>query len=69
MPAEGRQAVLQAKRWLPDRRLVVVADAGFSGVSLIAALRRHVCLVTRLRIDASLFAPAPPRRGRWAARG
>jgi len=62
MPVEGRQAVLQAKRWLPDRRLVVVADAGFSGVSLIAALRRHVCLVTRLRIDASLFAPAPPRQ-------
>ncbi len=58
----ARQAVLQAKRWLPDRRLVVVADAGFSGVSLIAALRRHVCLVTRLRIDASLFAPAPPRQ-------
>ena len=58
----ARQAVLQAKRWLPDRRLIVVADASFSGVSLIAALRRHVCLVTRLRIDASLFAPAPPRR-------
>lgn len=58
----ARQAVLQAKRWLPDRRLIVVADASFSGVSLIAALRRHVCLVTRLRIDASLFAPAPPRQ-------
>ena len=58
----ARQAVLQARRWLPDRRLVVVADAGFSGVSLIAALRRHACLVTRLRIDASLFAPAPPRQ-------
>ncbi len=40
----------------------MVADAGFSGVGLIAALRRHACLVTRLRIDASLFAPAPPRR-------
>ncbi len=58
----ARQAVLQARRWLPDRRLIVVADAGFSGVSLIAALRRHACLVTRLRIDASLFAPAPPRQ-------
>jgi hypothetical protein len=47
-----------------------VADAGFSGVSLIAVLRRHVCLITRLRIDAILFAPAPPRhQGRWAARG
>jgi len=39
--AKGRQAVLQARRWLPNRRLIVVADAGFSGVSLIAALRRH----------------------------
>ncbi len=58
----ARQAVLQARRWLPDRRLIVVADAGFSGVSLIAALRRHASLVTRLRIDASLFAPAPPRQ-------
>ncbi len=58
----ARQAVLQTKRWLPGRRLIVVADAGFSGVGLIAALRRHACLITRLRIDASLFAPAPPRQ-------
>ena len=42
--------------------MIVLADPGFSGVGLIAALRRHACLVTRLRIDASLFAPAPPRR-------
>jgi len=58
----ARQAILQAKRWLPDRRLIVVADASFAAIELIAALRRHVCLITRLRIDASLFAPAPPRR-------
>ncbi len=65
-----RQAVLQARRWLPGRRLVIVADAGFSGVGLIVALRRHVCLVTRLRIDASLFAPAPPRwPGQMGRRG
>jgi len=53
---------LQTRRWLPDRRLVIVADAGFAAIELIAALRRHVCLITRLRIDASLFAPAPRRR-------
>ncbi len=58
----ARQAVLQTRRWLPDRRLIVVADASFAALDLIAALRRHTCLVTRLRIDASLFAPAPPRR-------
>ena len=58
----ARQVILQTKRWLPDRRLIVVADASFAALDLIAALRRHVCLVTRLRIDASLFAPASPRR-------
>jgi hypothetical protein len=29
---------------LPDRRLIVVADASFAAIDLIAALRRHVCL-------------------------
>lgn len=58
----ARQAIVQTKRWLPDRRLVVVADSGFSALELIAAVRRHVCLITRLRLDASLFEPAPQRR-------
>ncbi|MBO0717308.1 MAG: transposase [Rhizobiales bacterium] len=58
----ARQAIRQVKRWLPDRRLIIVADASFAALDLIAALRHQVCLVTRLRIDASLFAPAPLRR-------
>ncbi len=58
----ARQAILQAKRWLPDRTLIIVADASFSALELIAAVRRQVCLITRLRLDANLFAPAPPRR-------
>ena len=58
----ARQAILQTKRWLPDRRLIIVADASFAALDLIAAIRRQVCLITRLRIDANLFAPAPPRR-------
>ncbi len=58
----ARQAILQTKRWLPQRRIVVVADSGFAALDLIAAVRRHVCLITRLRLDASLFEPAPPRR-------
>jgi hypothetical protein len=58
----ARQAIVQTKRWLPDRRVVVVADSGFSALELIAAVRRHVCLITRLRLDASLFEPAPQRR-------
>ena len=64
---------MQTKRWLPDRRVVVVADSGFSALELIAAVSRYVCFITRLRLDASLFEPAPKRRkgqmGRPALKG
>ena len=43
---------------VPDRKIVVVADSSFAALDLIAAIRRHVCLVTRLRLDANIFAPA-----------
>jgi len=58
----ARQAILQSKRWLADHRVVVVADSSFAALELIAAVRRHVTLITRLRLDASLFEPAPKRR-------
>jgi hypothetical protein len=58
----ARQAILQVRRWLPKRKIVVVADSSFAALDLIAAVRRHVCLITRLRLDASLFEPAPERR-------
>ncbi|HEY4042579.1 MAG TPA: transposase [Rhodopila sp.] len=69
----ARQAIVQSKRWLPSRRLVVVADSSFSALDLIAVVRRHVCLITRLRLDASLFEPAaqrrPGRKGRPPLKG
>ena len=40
----------------------VVADSSFAALELIAAVRDHVCLITRLRLDANLFEPAPERR-------
>lgn len=58
----ARQAALQIHRWLPGRRVVMVADTAFAAIELLAAVRRHVCVVTRLRLDASLFAPAPQKR-------
>src|SRR5215218_4695530 len=64
----ARQALLQAARWLPGRRVVVVADGGFAARSLLAAVRRRVCVVTRLRLDARLFAPPPPRTPRTIGR-
>jgi hypothetical protein len=48
---------------MPDRPLVLVTDSGFSAFEFLAALRRHgVTCVTRLRLDAALYRPAPPRQ-------
>jgi hypothetical protein len=58
----ARQLVLQARRWLPGRELVLVGDSGFAALELLAALGHHgVVCVTRLRLDAALFDAAPPR--------
>ena len=59
----GRQMVLQAQRWLPGRTLVLVTDSSFAAIEFLAALcRYHVTCITRLRLDAALYAPAPPRQ-------
>ena len=57
----ARQSLLQLRRWLPHRRLVAVCDSGFAALDLLAAVGEHVTVVTRLRLDAALFEPAPPR--------
>ena len=58
----ARQLVLQTRRWLPGRELVLVGDSGFAALELLAALTRHrVTSITRLRLDAALYDPAPPR--------
>jgi hypothetical protein len=66
----AREAILQTKRWLPNRRLIFVGDSSFAALDLMARIRHRVCLIARLRLDASLFEPAPPRppgrRGRPA---
>lgn len=61
----ARQMLLQLRRWLPTRRLVVVADSGFAVLSLLwrmTQLTRPVAMITRFRLDAALFKPALPRR-------
>jgi hypothetical protein len=61
----ARQAVLQIHRWLPDRDIVMVADSAFAALEFLAAVGTHVCVVTRLRLDANLFDfPSPKRKGR-----
>ena len=58
----GRQMLLQVRRWLPERRIIAVADSSFAALDFLGAVRGYVTLITRLRLDANLFAPAPARR-------
>src|ERR687885_2393749 len=70
----GRQLVLQARRWMPERVLILVADSSFAALELLASLvRQEVTCITRLRLDAALYTPAPLRqpktRGRPRSKG
>lgn len=58
----ARQALLQTARWLPGRRVIAVGDSSFSAIELLRDAGRHVCLISRLRLDAGLYKPAPSRK-------
>jgi hypothetical protein len=58
----ARQGILQTCRWLPNRRIVFVGDSGFAVLDLLSAVRHRCAVVSRLRLDANLYAP-PPARG------
>src|SRR5215210_5177418 len=58
----ARQMLLLVKRWLPEREVIVVADSSFAALELLDAVRQQVCVITRLRLDAALYEPAPERR-------
>jgi hypothetical protein len=56
-----RQMILQVRRWLPDRELILVTDGGFAAVDLAQACQRHrVTMICRLRLDAALYHPPGP---------
>lgn len=61
----GRQMIRQLRRWLPHRQLVVVADSTYAVLELLACaagMLQPVTMVTRLRLDAALYNPAPVRK-------
>jgi hypothetical protein len=58
----GRQVLLQAARWLPERDIIAVADSSYAAIDLLNAVRRRICMITRLRLDARLFDPPARRR-------
>lgn len=58
----ARQALLQTARWLPGRQVIAVADSSFSAIELLRDVKAHLSVITRLRLDAGLYEPPPPRR-------
>ena len=51
-------------RWLPDRQLIFVGDGGFAALELLHAVSQmpNAHMMTRLRLDAELWNPAPERK-------
>jgi len=61
---QARQMITQVRRWLPNRMLVVAVDSSYAAIELLAACASFpspVTVVTRLRLDAALYEPAPRR--------
>lgn len=58
------QMLLVLRRWHPERAIVAVADGGYASLKLLDQCRRlsnPITFITRLRLDAALYEPAPPR--------
>lgn len=60
----ARQMGMQVRRWLPKRKIVIVADSSYAALELLDSLLtlpNPVYMVTQLRLDAALFEPAPEK--------
>lgn len=59
------QMLGQLSRWLKGRTLVVVADSTYAALELLHAVHNRLTFITRLRLDAALYAfPRPRPAGR-----
>ncbi len=59
----ARQMALQVRRWLPGREIVLLGDSSFAALDFLVTLARHgLTGITRLRLDAALYEPAPLRK-------
>jgi DDE superfamily endonuclease len=69
----AREMLLEVQSWFPDRELILVGDGGYSAAGLLKDLPKGVVYVGRLRGDAAVYDPQPPRatkkRGRKPTKG
>src|SRR5215208_3208102 len=59
------QLLLLVRRWHPKREIVAVADRAYASLKLLnrcRRLRKPITFISRLRLDAALYEPAPVRR-------
>lgn len=58
----ARQLVARVRRWWPRRQLILVGDPTYSAIELLHWCQSSIqslTLITRLRLDAALYRPAP----------
>lgn len=69
----AKAMLFQLKRWLPDRDIIAVGDSSYAVLEFLAPVGKKLTFITRLRLDAALYEPAPPRqpgkRGRNRKKG
>ncbi len=61
----ARPMLTQVRRGMPDRAIVLVADSRFAALEFLDALRQlptAISVITRLRLDAVVYEPAPERQ-------
>ncbi len=59
------QLLLVLRRWHAQREIVAVADRAYASLKLLDRCRKlsnPITFITRLRLDAALYEPTPPRR-------
>ena len=62
--------IIQTRRWLTDRHIVIVTDMGYVALELLhscQSLSRSIIFISRLRLDAAFFESVPPRMPDQAA--
>src|SRR5688572_13973777 len=66
----ARQIIRLLTRWLPDRMLIFVGDGNFAVLELLHAVSQtpNAQMITRLRLDAELWNPAPEQKPRQHGR-
>ncbi|HEX2907126.1 MAG TPA: transposase, partial [Phototrophicaceae bacterium] len=69
MLARSRQMLKLLRGWLPKRALVVVGDSAYAALDFLSAMQHlQMTFITRLRLDAALYEPAPPYSGKGRPR-